>query len=221
MEKAERRNDGSVCWRYSNFQGLCGISHGGAGFAWSLIRAWNVTKDDVFREIAIQALDYERSLFDESEGNWPDLQEYDGYRSNRHRFMSTWCHGAPGICLSRAGISTIEELPGITDEIHLALQKTKKTKLRAHHLCCGEMGLCEVLLETGRRLNDEQVIFTGRQRVIRILDAAKEAGGYLLNPILPPNANVLGLMRGISGVGYGLLRYADESSNLPVVLLLA
>ena len=41
-------------------------------------------------------LKYEDSLYSEKAGNWKDLRESSG-----ESFMNAWCHGAPGILLSR------------------------------------------------------------------------------------------------------------------------
>ena len=58
-----------------------------------------------FREAAIAAIDYERSLFVPEAGNWPDLrifEERQPPQDGRHqKLMSAWCHGAPGIGMAR------------------------------------------------------------------------------------------------------------------------
>src|SRR5205085_5979867 len=50
-------------------QGLCGLSHGAAGFAWALLALHRATGHAPFRAAADEALRYERSWFDPKEQN--------------------------------------------------------------------------------------------------------------------------------------------------------
>src|SRR5699024_11967022 len=53
---------------------IAGLSHGSAGIAWALIELTHVTKDDRYLEKALQTIEFERTLFDEEEGNWTDIR---------------------------------------------------------------------------------------------------------------------------------------------------
>ncbi|MFC7759054.1 type 2 lanthipeptide synthetase LanM [Catellatospora bangladeshensis] len=76
---------------------LGGFSHGTAGQAAALAAMWHATGQQRYLDGALAALAHDRSLFDPARGNWADLRE-------PGRFSLTWCHGAPGIGLSRLRI---------------------------------------------------------------------------------------------------------------------
>jgi len=83
----------------------------------------------------------------------------------------------------------------------------------ADHLCCGNMGRCESLFTTGRRLMRREAV-EGSRRLARVVIArARKAGHFCLAAngfeyrIFDP-----GFFRGVSGIGYTLLRLAAPSS---------
>src|SRR6185503_17437374 len=80
---------------------LTGFSHGASGISYSLLMAFARTGDERYRETALDAIEYERSQFVSSEGNWRDLRTLPNTADIDDRFMVAWCHGAPGIGLAR------------------------------------------------------------------------------------------------------------------------
>ncbi len=215
--RAER--DGDVAfWKGPAGPGLCGMSHGNAGISLALLKAWKVTGRQEFLDTAVAGLTYERKLFDATENNWPDLRSEPAGSDAESQFMSSWCHGAPGIGLARAEMLRITELPGLSDEIDHAIENLQATNLQSQHLCCGEGGLADIELELGTQLDRPDLIEHSQARIMRILTSSQEAGGYQLNH-LPIGANVPGLMQGTTGIGYALLRQLDPT--LPNVLALS
>ena len=74
----------------------------GLGIAWPLLRLAAETGGRRYRETALQALEYERSLYRPDKHNWPDLREGATLEGAAEpHFMWAWCHGAPGIGLGR------------------------------------------------------------------------------------------------------------------------
>jgi lantibiotic modifying enzyme len=70
--------------------------------------------------------DYERALFDETHRNWPDLRESSILKvatsgAEGPAFLQAWCHGAPGIGLSRLAMSRQVDDSFIRAEISAAL----------------------------------------------------------------------------------------------------
>lgn len=124
---------------------LTGFSHGAAGFAWALLKLADLTRQKRFRETALQALAYERSLFSSNAENWPDLRKpVSGIRDpNEPMFMTMWCHGAAGIGLSR--IDSLKYLDDATTraEIDTALQTTLSKGFETNHSLCHGSG-CEM-----------------------------------------------------------------------------
>ena len=129
--------------------GLLCFSHGVAGCAAALARLHTFTDEDRYYTSAMSALAYERARFNNENGNWPDYRTiYNNHDSKRSDFMaSCWCHGAPGIALSRAclwGTALWDEQ--CAKEIEVGLLTTASKDLQMDNLCCGSLGLM-VLLE--------------------------------------------------------------------------
>jgi lantibiotic modifying enzyme len=76
---------------------LTGFAHGASGIAYSLISLYQYIPNYNFLSAALEAFRYEASVFDNHTMNWPD------YRDGQKSFMLGWCHGSPGILLSRIG----------------------------------------------------------------------------------------------------------------------
>lgn len=86
---------------------LTGMGHGAAGYAAALYRLWRATGERAFRDAAMEAVDYENSLYDEKHGNWPDLREKAVQAAGGGAaFMPGWCSGAPGVGLARIAMLT-------------------------------------------------------------------------------------------------------------------
>ena len=78
---------------------LTGLSHGAAGIGLALLALYAETKQDCFLVAGREVFGWEDSLFDPVTKNWPDLRpQMTGTPSG---FAVAWCHGAPGIALSR------------------------------------------------------------------------------------------------------------------------
>lgn len=192
----------AALWRMplAGNRGLAGISHGAAGIALALLRLYGHTGDARFRDAALAGIAYERSLFDESEQNWPDLRAgAEGVDGKSAHFMWAWCHGAPGIGLARiAGMPWLDDAE-VRREIDVAVRSTIENGFGENHsLCHGDLGNLELLFAAGR--DDEAwSIAAGMIDNIR-------TGGWLGG--LPGHIETPGLMAGLSGIGYGLGRLA-------------
>lgn len=194
---------------------LTGLSHGAAGIAlalgrlaaradqprlWSLVEALRAAED---------------AHFDSSASNWPDLRHGDGH------FMTSWCHGAPGIALGRLGLLQLGQ------DAHALLHEDWRAGLSciAHagdlsvdHLCCGNLGLAEVLLASSRLEDDAGLHKAALARAAAVLQRREQASGYRLFSVLGGQALNPGFFQGIAGIGYQLLRLA-RPERLPSVLL--
>jgi len=198
-------------------QPLTGFSHGAAGIAWALFKLAAWSGDARFRESAESAIAYERSTFVTEEANWPDYRPPSDENQSDPRFMVGWCHGAPGIGLARIdGLRYMDDLETRT-EIRIALRKTIESGFgfgANHSLCHGELGNLDILLHAAQRVDDSWWNDHGKGLASETLVAIAE-GGYLSNLLVPP-----GLMMGLAGIGYGLLRLACPE-RIPSVLVLA
>ena len=195
---------------------LTGFSHGAAGIAYALMQLYSVTHKSEFLEAAQQGLEYERNLFSEMHGNWPDLRGADPHKEPI--FPVQWCYGASGIGLGRLGILGILKTPEIQREIEIALQTTQNYGLnKIDHLCCGNLGRAETLLVGAQRLGDRKLYDVALQQVTNVIHRAKHTGSYQLFPNLPGSVFNPGFFQGVSGIGYSLLRFAYP--ELPSILM--
>jgi lantibiotic modifying enzyme len=167
-----------------------------------------------FAQGAQAALAYERSLFNPQACNWPDLRNSD---IDEPVYRVAWCHGAAGIGLTRLRMAQLSDDPALDAEIAAAVGTTvRKGFGRNHSLCHGDLGNLELLFESVRQHNiaisaDELETITSR-----ILGSIETTGwrcGTALDVETP------GLMVGIAGMGYQLLRLA-VTNRVPSVLLL-
>jgi len=131
--------------------------------------------------------------------------------------MVAWCHGAPGIGLSRLRAWRHRRDEVLRDEIDVALETTVREGFgRNHSLCHGDFGNIDVLLVASTTFGDD----TWAQRANRLagaaLDSARETGWMCGNPL---GVESPGLMTGLAGIGYELLRLA-AAERVPSVLAL-
>jgi type 2 lantibiotic biosynthesis protein LanM len=202
-------------------QPLTGFSHGAAGLAWALLHLAARTGEDRFRSAALGALAYERSQFVPGAGNWRDLRrelatEQPG--GEPPACMAAWCHGAPGIGLARLG-----SLPHLDDATTRAEIATALATARAHgfggnhSLCHGDLGNLELFLQAHAVLGERRWR-TEAERIAGGILADIEGRGWQCGHASA--VETPGLMTGLAGIGYGLLRVA-EPERVPAVLVLA
>lgn len=185
---------------------LCGFSHGNAGIAVALLEAWRSGGSRDFRAAAEEALAYERSVRDDTAGNWPDLRD-DGPSPSPP--MSTWCNGAPGILLARSRVLAIDDIGAAREDFDLALRTTRAATSTAVHLCCGTAGIDEILYEVGLRNGDAALTEVARRRAMQI--EIHEDG-------TAPRVLSHGFIRGSAGLGFLLLRMTAKGHELATVL---
>lgn len=198
---------------------LTGFSHGTAGIAWALARLARVTGQPRFEATARDALRHERGCFLPDQRNWPDLRRsgtFDG-SAGPARCMTAWCHGAPGIGLSRLDLLPHLADPMLEQEIRHAVAATITSGFGTNHsLCHGDLGNLEFLLSAEEAIGAAGTARVGR-RVAAELASAVAAGKWRCGT--PGAVETPGLMTGLAGIGYGLLRLAHRAA--PSVLLLA
>ncbi|HKV38881.1 MAG TPA: type 2 lanthipeptide synthetase LanM family protein [Blastocatellia bacterium] len=210
-----------IAWKtpIESSQPLAGFSHGAAGIAWALQELGALTGEHRFASAARQAVAYERSVFSELNRNWPDFRLRNGSDDNSEpRFSMTWCNGAPGIALGRLRSLARLEDSGIRADAEIALNSIVKSEFSSSHcLCHGALGNVDPLIEASLS-NDGS----------RWLQPRARAASYVLNSIrtsgwvcgAPLAVETPGLLTGLAGIGYGLLRLADPLT-VPSVLALA
>lgn len=123
----------------------------------------------------------------------------------------TWCRGAPGAALTLDG----------SEESRAALEITRTAPLSPiDHLCCGNLGRAEVLLNASRRLGEPSLRAEALALAGRVLWRAGPAGRFGCLPAGGGDLFDPSFFKGEAGIGFGLLRLA-ASDLLPCPLLLA
>ncbi len=193
---------------------LTGFSHGAAGFGYALSSLAGATGRDDFAQAAQECLAYELSCYNEGALNWPDLRiSEDGVA-----WPSQWCHGAIGIGLARIAsrrISKVQAEALVDDIKHAAQNATANWPQHVDTLCCGTLGTIDFLAEAGQLLGQPTLSDLSDQRLAQVIASRHEQGDYAWNA--GGSAFNLGLFRGLSGVGYTILRKLDP--QLPNILL--
>jgi len=212
-----------VAWTTTNSDTpLGGFSHGSAGIAFSLFKLAEISGQERYLHTALAALAYDRSLFLPERQNWADLRDLSlllGAETQEPHSMVAWCHGAPGIGLSRLGILRYMDNATIREEIAIALRTTLAVGVNGgnHSLCHGMLGNVELLLMATHLLDDPSYSEALERVTAMIVDSIDEHGWV---PGVPLGVETPGLMVGLAGIGYELLRLAAPQ-QVPSVLLLA
>lgn len=210
---------GLRCWQGSSItkQPLTGFAHGAAGYAYALISLAAQTGRTDFIEAAQECIAYEDSTFDLEHSNWPDPR-IDG----KPRWPTQWCYGSPGIALSRIAIKKTGLSVSFINDVFLqqTINSASKSALdawpcRVDTLCCGTLGIIEFLEESARTLERKELSLTAQQKLIDVIHSSKVRGDYRWN--YGNRQFNLGLFRGLSGVGYTILRRID--CKLPNILM--
>ncbi|SFJ59580.1 type 2 lanthipeptide synthetase LanM family protein [Thermoflavimicrobium dichotomicum] len=199
LQKAEPQQQG-IGWKIYSNQPLPGFAHGVAGIIWPLAELYTLTQDERFIQAVQQGLLYERSLYRKERKNWV-IQNPD----DLEQLPCAWCHGAPGVVLSRLLLKQAGYHDDFIDqEIEAGLETLIHEGFgRDHSLCHGDLGNIDILLFASEILQDE-----------KWLQLAKAAGQVVLNEIkqeivrcgVYKNVETYGAMTGLSGIGLGLLK---------------
>ena len=205
---------------------LCGLSHGAAGIGWALLELFAATGDERFRSAATGAFAYERSWLDAGSGTWPDLRIGGQRRAARSRIASpavgTWCHGEAGIALTRLrAIDVLGPEPWL-DEADLAIETTRRELATALPyeiddltLCHGAAGAADVLLcaaTLGERW--EGAARLASELAHAALERYGRSGQEWPCGMAGTSPN---LFRGLSGIGWWLLRLEDATIPSPLM----
>lgn len=207
---------------------LTGFSHGTAGVGYALLELFRATGASEYRRGAVQAFQYERYWFDSTAGNWPDFREEPTRVKRGTRplsFATYWCHGAPGIALSRLHASDVLHDETCEEEALIALQTTRETvetALRSgignFSLCHGLTGNAEVLLYGCQALGKDRADASGLAYEVAGDGIERYATSGRSWPCGTGGGETPNLMLGLAGIGYFYLRLHDQTT--PSILIL-
>lgn len=202
ISNADRDTSG-MSWKTKDVErNLTGFSHGAAGIGWILNEIYACCGDRRFADAAADAFRYERACFSVEEQNWPD------FREEQVEYPLMWCHGAPGIVLSRLRAPAD---PDIREDLRIAVETARCAKIESWCLCHGRCGNAEILWLAGLR---DEATSTGEEGIERY-DRQRLPWPCALEEHGP---EVPGLMLGLAGIGHFYLRL-HVGEELPSPLL--
>lgn len=217
-----------IGWRtpIAPVQPLCGLSHGASGISWALLELSAVTSDLRFRAAGEQAFRYERSQRSPDGRTWQDLRKPTA-ESNEpapaapQHPTTAWCHGAAGIGLVRTRALAHIDNPELREQLREEFAQAVAATVRGgfghnHSLCHGDLGNLELLLQASADPSDTSARPELDRLQVEILESIARNG---FRCATPGSVDTPGLMLGLAGIGYGLLRLVD-SERVPSVLLL-
>ena len=201
---------------------LTGLSHGAAGVGVALLELHRAGGEAAFQAAAEAAFAYERSLYDPRARNWPDLREHvlrDWPADAPPPCTTLWCHGAPGIALSRLRARELGAANGAEQEARVALETTAAALDRRvpanYSLCHGLAGNAEILVEGASLIGEEARVIAGEiadAGIERHLDTADPW------PLGVHEGQTDSLLLGRAGTAYFYLRLHEP--DRPSLLLL-
>jgi type 2 lantibiotic biosynthesis protein LanM len=207
LDRAVAIGDGSA-WPSADGQRLVGFAHGAAGVVHALARLHAASGDVRYAEAVDRGCQFIAGQFLPTHANFAMGAPQAGAPASGHRVMTAWCHGAPGVALGVASALDIRQKPAILAEFDVALRTTARPDvIQPDHLCCGTLGRAEVLLTLGRRLGRVELEQAGVQLATGVLARAVARRHFRLTGagseyrVFDP-----GFFRGLSGIGYEMLR---------------
>lgn len=216
------------CWQtLLGETALTGYGYGAAGIALAFQELAGYTDDGSYKEAAFYGFAYENAHFDARQNNWFDLrysvrnrQTADGQPG----CSDSWCHGAPGIALSRLRAYELTGNVDFLQEARLGLDTTcelvsahlKNPSQANYSLCQGLAGNADILMQ-GSRVLDEPVYAQVAQQVAKLgrmlydhTDSDWPSG--VVPPMGVPHGKypTPGLMLGLAGTGLFYLRLSEN-----------
>lgn len=210
-----------VGWSSEEFpHPLAGFAHGNAGIAYTLMEIWKITNRKEYLDLAVRAMDYENTLFDEDDSNWKDIRNVNGMQNDQQGIRPiAWCHGASGILLSR--IEMLKICPqNMKERLYHDMEEAAKTVIRGgmfkdYCLCHGTLGNLLILSEYNKIVKNESLNNAIIETINNIAREIAE-GEYVSQQNNSPFFN--GFMLGKAGMGYAILKFLYP--NLPNILSL-
>jgi len=232
LEQTAHRSDYGWSWKTIDTPGqeqrnLTGFSHGTAGIGWALLELAHASGDKRFAAAAEQAFRYERRWFNAEQGNWPDFRSGSDAPPQTPApptYGMAWCHGAPGIGLSRIRAFELTKDDACLQEAIAASNTTARylampqTAQAGYSLCHGCAGNADFLLEAARVLSNNSYREVAEQ-------AGRQGIAWFEATRTPWPCGVLGgsetpnLLLGTAGIGLFYLRLADSARVAPVLMV--
>jgi type 2 lantibiotic biosynthesis protein LanM len=187
---------------------LAGFSHGASGICYALYRLYQATQNANYLDAANEAIDYENMLYFDDKLNWLDLRT-SNQSTNVLNFNRSWCHGTPGIVLSRLNCSNINYNELFIKDLNENISLLKNGVFEeGDSICCGNFGLADILISAAHK-SDINFLDAAKEIINKRYVLSKENGysyEFIPNSVFNPS-----LFQGLSGIGYTYLRLANKN----------
>lgn len=177
-------------------QHLNGMSHGISGIIYALFKAREFYSDSNLDKLLRKAVQIEDTGI--RNNNWIDLRNRKNRIKNGFPDPVHWCHGAPGIGISRIFLDKI-----FNTNIDIELAKScilEKGIGGSDCLCHGSLGNIELFITDYLKNNNLDSLKKAQKIATDLCTNKNWISG------IPQKRNVFGLMTGMSGMAYELLR---------------
>lgn len=181
----------------------CGFSHGNSATDAYLYQLFEMTGEERFKEIAQKGMEYIRSCYDPRKENWASADSMKVYSKG-------WCHGAPGVLLGNAMLmKSGYHDDKLLSEINIGIKTTKNHCFGFNPTYChGDLGNLAILnyvadVRTDTKLKNEN-LFTYQELYEKVLSKEWKKKDMKC-------CRTLGLMIGISGFGYSMIKNYEPS----------
>jgi type 2 lantibiotic biosynthesis protein LanM len=206
-------NGSGLCWHteIGGDEALTGFSHGAAGIALALVELAAVKGEERFLAVARGGFAFEREMVRQAPSRpkgralpTPESRAADAVMG------TSWCYGAPGRGLACLRAMRHIDDPMLREDLNQSLAATLENGFgKNHSLCHGDLGNLDFVLQA-----DGGESF---HRLARAILASVEREGWICGTMA--NIESPGLMNGLAGIGYGLLR-AAHPARIPSVLVM-
>ena len=196
-----RVDDEEIHWPIiTSNKSYIGFSHGTSGIVAALSYYYKyINNDEYILEIISKGIESENKQYNNNFHNW--------FSDHTNNYTTTWCHGSSGILLSRFIVkNNICHKINTENDINNALISIFNRKITPNYsLCHGELGNLDILLYI--KENDKLCNHKISKEIERSISNLEK---NLTN--IRGDINTIGLMGGITGLAYGLLRILQPGS---------
>ncbi|MCU4733610.1 type 2 lanthipeptide synthetase LanM family protein [Bacillus cereus] len=184
---------------------LGGFAHGYSGVAYALACLGDITDNPTeYYSRSIEALNADRNLFSKEHQGWIDKRF-----KNEIKVSHKWCNGTTGIGLSRLNMEKYLEDKKFKDEIDICYRQIIQENKMDDCLCHGNFGDIEFLLQYYLATKDKNVYKLIINKISNIHYRKEQEGKYLLRGL--DGFENVGLLTGLSGIGYEYLRVLNPN----------
>lgn len=196
-----------------------GFAHGASGIGYALVRLFQHTRREEFRDAAMEAFAFERGLLSSDRQNWIDSD------SKTPAGCASWGWGAPGIVLSRMISVLAVDSVALQRDLEESLNITRALpESPSDDLYLGNLGRADILYTASSILGRLHLAERAREMAKLVMSRAAASGFHFHDHnshSVPSSEFALNptLFLGLSGVGYTLLRL-NYPGLFPSVLFL-